>query len=96
MAPTQRQRLAAFGVFRFAMNVGAALGGVIGGVLADTSYTGLFLGNAAACLLFGVVVGVLLRDAPALRSDGPERPEADAGADGTDGTDAVDGTPGYR
>ncbi|MGA4837636.1 MFS transporter [Streptomyces sp. G45] len=62
VAATNQQRLAAFGVFRFAMNVGAALGGVIGGVLASTSYVGLFLGNAATCLLFGVVVGVLLRD----------------------------------
>jgi len=69
---TNRQRLAAFGVFRFAMNVGAALGGVIGGVLASTSYVELFLGNAAACLLFGVVVAVLLRDAPGTR---PERSE---------------------
>ncbi|MEV0318304.1 MDR family MFS transporter [Streptomyces sp. NPDC050658] len=66
---TNQQRLAAFAVFRFAMNVGAALGGVIGGVLAGTSYVGLFLGNAAACLLFGVVVGVLLRDGPEERSD---------------------------
>ncbi|GAA3398678.1 MFS transporter [Streptomyces roseoviridis] len=61
---TNQQRLAAFGVFRFAMNVGAALGGVIGGVLASTSYVELFLVNAAACLLFGVVVALLLRDAP--------------------------------
>ncbi|MEV0972204.1 MFS transporter [Microtetraspora glauca] len=49
--------------------MGAALGGVIGGVLAGTSFVGLFLGNAVACLLFGVVVGVLLRDAPKARSD---------------------------
>ena len=66
---THQQRLAAFGVFRFAMNIGAALGGVIGGVLASTSYVALFLGNAAACLLFGVVVAALLRDAPHPRSD---------------------------
>ncbi|WP_350274519.1 MFS transporter [Kribbella sp. HUAS MG21] len=59
-----QERLAAFGVFRFAMNVGAALGGVIGGLLAGTSYKELFLGNAVACLLFGVVMAVLLRDAP--------------------------------
>jgi MFS family permease len=76
VAPTNRQRLAAFGVFRFAMNIGAALGGVVGGVLAGTSYTGLFLANAAACLLFGSVVAVLLRDAPRPPSgrDGPDGP----------------------
>ena len=70
---TNQQRLAAFAVFRFAMNIGAALGGVIGGVLASTSYAELFLGNAAACLLFGVVVAVLLRDAPHPRSNGAEK-----------------------
>ncbi|MFG1626590.1 MFS transporter [Kribbella sp. NPDC049227] len=70
---TNQQRLAAVGVYRFAMNIGAALGGVIGGVLASTSYMGLFLGNAAACLLFGVVVAVLLRDAPQVGSDDAER-----------------------
>jgi MFS family permease len=75
---TSRQRLAAFGVFRFAMNVGAALGGVIGGVLASASYVGLFVGNAAACLLFGVVVAVLLRDAP---QPGSTQDDADRQAD---------------
>ncbi|MEU4131674.1 MFS transporter [Streptomyces wuyuanensis] len=74
VAATNRHRLAAFGVFRFAMNIGAAVGGVAGGVLAGTSYTGLFLANAAACLLFGSVVAVLLRDAPRPPSgrDGPD------------------------
>ncbi|MBB6565288.1 MFS transporter [Kribbella sandramycini] len=66
---TKRTRMAAFGVFRFAQNVGAALGGVIGGVLAATSYVELFLGNAAACLLFGVVIAVLLREPPRVRAD---------------------------
>jgi MFS family permease len=74
---TNQQRLAAFAVFRFAMNIGAALGGVIGGVLASTSYVELFLGNAAACLLFGVVVAVLLRDAPQPRSDQDDDTQAD-------------------
>ncbi|MGH2477801.1 MAG: MDR family MFS transporter [Candidatus Limnocylindrales bacterium] len=78
VAATHQHRLAAFGVFRFAMNVGAALGGVVGGVLASTSYTTLFLANAAACLLFGLVVAVLLRDAPQPRSD---QDDADPTAD---------------
>jgi MFS family permease len=74
---TNQERLAAFGVFRFAMNVGAALGGVIGGLLASTSYKELFLGNAAACLLFGAVVAVLLRDAP--RAEAAKADETSAG-----------------
>ncbi|MEO3852655.1 MFS transporter [Streptomyces sp. B8F3] len=76
---TNRQRLAAFGVFRAAMNTGAALGGVIGGVLAGASYTQLFLGNAAACLLFGVVVAALLRDAPRPRAVKEQQAERAAG-----------------
>ncbi len=75
---TNQQRLAAFGVFRFAMNIGAALGGVIGGVLASSSYMELFLANAVACLLFGVVMAVLLRDAPQPRADQDDAdPQAD-------------------
>ncbi|MEU4192424.1 MFS transporter [Kribbella sp. NPDC026611] len=61
---TAQQRLAAFAVFRFAVNVGSALGGVVGGVLASNSYPELFLANAGACLLFGVIVAVLVRDSP--------------------------------
>ncbi|MGX1547827.1 MFS transporter, partial [Streptomyces adustus] len=64
-----RQRLAAFGVLRFAQNIGSTLGGVLGGVLASISYAGLFLAEAGALLLFGVIVAVLLRDAPQHRSD---------------------------
>ncbi|WP_128982027.1 MFS transporter [Streptomyces roseicoloratus] len=75
---SNQERLAAFGGFRFAMNVGSALGGVIGGVLAATSYVELFLGNAVACLLFGVVMALLLRDGP--RSAG-EREDAETKAD---------------
>lgn len=73
-----RQRLAAFGVLRFAQNVGFALGGAIGGVVAGVSYVGLFLGEAAALLLFGVIVAVLLRDAPQpQRETGGAEPQAD-------------------
>ena len=72
-----QQRLAAFGVLRFAMNIGVALSGVLGGVVASISYAGLFLGEAAALLLFGMIVLVLLRDAPSPRSD-PDNAETQA------------------
>ncbi|MEV7084615.1 MFS transporter [Streptomyces sp. NPDC093085] len=61
---TNQQRVAAFAVFRFAMNIGAAVGGLAGGRLATHSYTELFLGNALACLLFAVIAVALLRDLP--------------------------------
>jgi MFS family permease len=61
---TNQQRLAAFGVFRLAMNIGASAGGLVGGLLATHSYTELFLGNAAACLLLSVTAVLMLRDAP--------------------------------
>jgi MFS family permease len=61
---TSQQRVAAFAVFRFAMNIGAAAGGALGGLLAATSYTWLFLANALACLLFAAIAALLLRDVP--------------------------------
>jgi MFS family permease len=57
---TPQQRLAAFAVQRLALNIGAAVGGVVGGVVATISYVGMFLGNAAACLLFGAIAASLL------------------------------------
>ncbi len=59
---TAQERLAAAAVFRFAMNIGAAVGGVLGGFLATTSYLGMFLGNAIACLLFALIALALPRD----------------------------------
>jgi MFS family permease len=58
---TAQQRLAAAAVFRFAMNIGAAAGGVLGGFLATTSYLGMFIGNTIACLLFAVIAATLPR-----------------------------------
>ncbi|MFI6815479.1 MFS transporter [Nonomuraea sp. NPDC050328] len=59
---TTQQRLAAFAVHRFAMNIGAAVGGVLGGILATVSYIALFLGNAVACLLLAAIAALFLRD----------------------------------
>ncbi|MFI2211524.1 MFS transporter [Streptomyces sp. NPDC020141] len=91
---TERRRLAAFGVFRFALNVGSAVGGVIGGVLAGSSYTGLFLVNAVACLLFGVVVAALPRDAPGARSDRGDGTRAGAKGAAYPGTNRSAARPG--
>lgn len=69
-----QQRLAASGLFRFGMNVGAAVGGVLGGLLAARSFSWLFYGNAIASLAFGVITVLLVRDATR-RADQPERRE---------------------
>jgi MFS family permease len=75
---TNQQRLAAFAVFRFALNIGAAAGGLVGGLLATHSYTTLFLGNAAASLMFGLIAIVLLRDVPrgVSGNDHQDKPES--------------------
>ncbi|MEW9552290.1 MFS transporter [Nonomuraea sp. NPDC050783] len=84
---TDRQRLAAFAVHRFAMNIGAAAGGVLGGFLATVSYMALFLGNAIACLLLALIAAVMVRDVAPAR----------AGEDTGEGTeDAAVPQPSYR
>nr|WP_062341151.1 MFS transporter [Herbidospora sakaeratensis] len=69
---TDQERLAAFAVHRFAMNIGAAAGGVLGGFLATVSYETLFVGNAAACLLLAVIAAVALRDVPQAVEESPD------------------------
>jgi len=49
------QRVAAFAVFRLAINVGWACGLTLGGLLADRSFSYLFIGDAATSALFGVI-----------------------------------------
>jgi MFS family permease len=54
------QRVAAFGVWRFAINLGYAAGPVVAGLLAQHSFFLLFLGDAATSAAFGVVALVAL------------------------------------
>ncbi|WP_066944019.1 MFS transporter [Microtetraspora fusca] len=75
---TDQQRLAAFAVHRFAMNIGAAVGGVLGGFLATVSYQALFLGNAVACLLFAAIAAVMLRNVTLARAGRGAGPASDA------------------
>jgi MFS family permease len=87
-----QRRLAAAGLYRFGMNVGAAAAGVLGGLLATHSFSWLFYDNAIASLAFGVIIALLVRDpargagradqqGPADRADqqGPEQSTVKAG-----------------
>jgi MFS family permease len=79
-------RVPAFALFRLALNVGAAVGPLLAGLLASSSYTALFLVDGGTCLLFAVV---LLTGLPA-----SPRPAATTGDDNTH--DAVSAPTGQR
>lgn len=78
-AAGRQQRVAAFAVFRLAMNLGAAVGGVVGGWLAVTSYTWLFLSEAIAALLFGLLTALLVRDVSQANDTRPQAGQERAG-----------------
>lgn len=54
LIPSER-RVAAFTVYRLAINVGWAAGLALGGLLAERSFDLLFLGDAATSMIFGVI-----------------------------------------
>ncbi|PRY44625.1 MFS transporter [Umezawaea tangerina] len=54
-------RVPVFAFFRLALNVGAALGPLIAGLVATRSYTALFLVDAATCAACGLVILLGLR-----------------------------------
>ncbi len=54
------QRIAAFGMYRFAINLGFAAGPATAGLLANKSFFYVFLGDAITSLLFGIVAFALL------------------------------------
>ena len=49
------QRVIAFGMYRFAVNLGFALGPATAGLLANRSFFFLFAGDAATSLVYGIV-----------------------------------------
>lgn len=55
LVPPQR-RVAAFGMYRLAINAGFAAGTAAAGFMAERSFTFLFLGDALTSVLFGIVV----------------------------------------
>ncbi|GAC1395074.1 MAG: MFS transporter [Thermoanaerobaculia bacterium] len=54
------QRIAAFGMYRWAVNLGFAAGPATAGFLADRSFLLIFLGDAATSLVFGIIALALL------------------------------------
>lgn len=71
----EEQRPAAFAAYRVAFNAGWMLGPATAGFLASYDYFWLFAGDAATCLLFGVVAWFAL-------PKGVKRSEADRGIRG--------------
>lgn len=54
------QRIAAFGMYRWAVNLGFAAGPATAGFLANRSFLFVFLGDAATSIAFGIIALVLL------------------------------------
>ena len=69
------QRVAAFGMYRFAINLGFACGPAVAGFLADRSFTYIFLGDGATSLIYGIVALVALPHG--LRSSGKDEKPAE-------------------
>ena len=54
------QRIAAFGMYRWCVNLGFAFGPATAGFLANRSFLLIFLGDAATSLVFGIIAFALL------------------------------------
>lgn len=57
---TPEQRVAAFAMYRFAINLGFAIGPATAGFLADRSFLWVFLGDAVTSFVYGIVALVAL------------------------------------
>jgi MFS family permease len=51
----EERRITAYGVYRFAVNLGFAAGPATAGFLADRSFNFLFIGDAATSLIYGLI-----------------------------------------
>jgi MFS family permease len=54
------QRVAAFGMYRFAINLGFAVGPAVAGFLADRSFVYIFIGDAITSAIYGFIALVAL------------------------------------
>jgi MFS family permease len=73
---TPEQRVAAFGMYRFAINLGFAAGPATAGFLADYGFLWLFVGDAVTSIVYGLVALFALPHG--LRSSASEEKPAEA------------------
>jgi MFS family permease len=78
VSPIDRPR--AYALLFWAVNLGFSVAAVTAGLLAEVSYTLLFVGDALTCLAFAAVVAL------GIRHDPPRPPPADPGSPGGFGT----------
>lgn len=69
------QRAVGYAALRMAINLGFAIGMVVGGALADLSWRLLFLGDGGTTLLFGAVVYAFLTETKPESARVPGKPE---------------------
>jgi MFS family permease len=84
----EHQRVMSFAVFRLAINVGMAVGPLVGGLLSQASYTYLFVGDAIGSFAFGLLALLMLPGGAPPRRE-PEAGSADAATTRRDGYRAV-------
>lgn len=68
------RRVPAFALYRFAINLGMAMGPAVAGFLAERSFLLLFVGDALTCTLFGIVALVALPEGRTLTHEDVGRP----------------------
>jgi MFS family permease len=69
----EEQRVAAFGVYRFAINLGFAFGPATAGLLADHSFFLVFLGDALTSVAYGTIALLFLPEGTHVRVAEEER-----------------------
>jgi MFS family permease len=67
------QRMAAFGVYRFAINLGFAFGPATAGLLADRSFFLVFLGDALTSAAYGAIALLFLPEGTHVRVEDEQR-----------------------
>ncbi len=76
LVPPARQPRA-YAIVYWAINLGAAVGPALGGLLAERSYLGLFVLEGASLLAYAVIVWVSVPETRPATADGAERPRVD-------------------